>query len=64
MSVKLNILPFLSSIAAFIVAGMTVNSSIDKYISFAGEANAMGFFILASFLGVICLAMSFEKLKE
>tara|TARA_B110000259_G_scaffold188182_1_gene245443 strand:- start:3567 stop:3761 length:195 start_codon:yes stop_codon:yes gene_type:complete len=64
MSVKLNIFPFLLSIAAFIVAGMTVTSTIDKYISFAGEANAMGFFIAATFLGLLSLVASFEKLKK
>lgn len=64
MSVKLNILPFLLSIAAFIVAGMTVTSTIDNYISFAGEANAMGFFIASTCLGLLGLVASFEKLPK
>ena len=64
MSIKLNVLPFLMSIVAFIVAGMTVTSTIDNYISFAGEANAMGFFITAISLGLLGLAASFEKLPK
>ena len=64
MSVKLNILPFLLSIVSFIIAAMTVNSTIDKYISFAGEDNAMGFFIAATMLGLVCLVASFEKLEK
>lgn len=64
MSVKLNILPFLMSIVSFIVAGMTVTSTIDKYISFAGEDNAMGFFITATMLGLLGLVASFEKLPK
>ena len=63
MSVKLNILPFLLSIVSFTVAGMTVTSTIDKYISFAGEMNAMGFFFASTFLGILALIASFEKLK-
>ena len=64
MSVKLNILPFLMSIVSFIVAGMTVTPTIDKYISFAGEDNAMGFFIAATMLGLLGLVASFEKLPK
>jgi hypothetical protein len=64
MSIKLNVLPFLLSIAAFIVAGMTVTSTIDNYISFAGELNAMGFFIASTMLGLLGLVASFEKLPK
>ena len=64
MSVKLNILPFLMSIVSFIVAGMTLTSTIDKYISFAGELNAMGFFIAVTMLGLLGLVASFEKLPK
>lgn len=64
MSIKLNVLPFLLSIAAFIVAGMTVTSTIDNYISFAGELNAMGFFIASTMLGLLGLIASFEKLPK
>ena len=64
MSVKLNILPFLLSIAAFLVSAMTITSTIDKYISFAGELNAMGFFIASTMLGLLGLVASFEKLPS
>lgn len=64
MSIKLNVLPFLLSIAAFIVAGMTVTSTIDNYISFAGELNAMGFFMASTMLGLLGLIASFEKLPK
>ena len=64
MSVKLNVLPFLLSIAAFLVSAMTITSTIDKYISFAGELNAMGFFVASTMLGLLGLAASFEKLPS
>lgn len=64
MSVKLNVLPFLLSIAAFLVSAMTITSTIDKYISFAGELNAMGFFVASTMLGLLGLAASFEKLPN
>ena len=64
MSVKLNVLPFLLSIGAFIVSAMTITSTIDKYISFAGELNAMGFFVASTMLGLLGLAASFEKLPS
>jgi hypothetical protein len=52
------------SIVAFTVAGMTLTSTIDNYISFAGELNAMGFFIAATMLGLLGLVASFEKLPK
>ena len=64
MQVKLNILPFLLSILAFTVSSMTVTSTIDNYISFAGELNAMGFFLASTMLGVLGLIASFEKLPK
>jgi hypothetical protein len=38
---------------------MTVTSTIDNYISFAGEANAAGFFIMSTMLGVMLLIGAF-----
>ena len=52
---------FIPAILSFVIAYMTVTSTIDNYISFAGEANAMGFFIMSTFMGLICLFCSFEK---
>ena len=63
MTIKLNLKPFALAIASGTVATMTINSSIDKYIHFAGEANAMGFFLMASLLCISSLIMSIEKAK-
>ena len=38
--------------------------TIDNYIHFAGEANAMGFFLMASLLGLGCLVMSIGSAKK
>jgi len=46
---------------AFTLAYMTITYKIDDYIQFAGEANALGFFIMASTLGLLMLVASFEK---
>ena len=43
---------------------MTVAGTIDNYIHFAGEANAMGFFLMASLLGLGCLVMSIGSAKK
>lgn len=51
------------AIVGFILAAMTVTESIDKYISFAGEANAAGFFLMTSLLGILGLAGSFERIN-
>ena len=49
------------SVISFILAYMTITYKIDNYIQFAGEANALGFFIMASTLGLLMLVASFEK---
>ena len=63
MTIKLNLKPFALAIVSGTVATMTINSSIDKYIHFAGEANALGFFLMASFLCIGSLIASVEKAK-
>jgi hypothetical protein len=63
MKVTLNIPYFLGAIAAFVVAYMTVTESIDQYIHFAGELNALGFTVFALFLGMICTIGAFERPK-
>ena len=55
---------FIPAILSFVVAYMTVTSTIDNYISFAGEANAAGFFIMSTFLGLLLTVCSFEKIKS
>jgi len=64
MKVILDLKFFIPAILAFVVAYMTITSTIDSYIHFAGEANAAGFFFMSLFLGVICSACSFEKVKK
>ena len=61
MKVTINVFPFLVSVISFILAYMTLTYKIDNYIQFAGEANALGFFIMASTLGFLMLIASFEK---
>jgi hypothetical protein len=61
MKVTINVFPFLMSVLAFTLAYMTITYKIDDYIQFAGEANALGFFIMASTLGLLMLVASFEK---
>ena len=63
MKVTLNIPYFLGAIAAFVVAYMTMTESIDQYIHFAGELNALGFTVFALFLGMICTIGAFERPK-
>jgi len=63
MIVKINFKFLAMAIAGFVLAAMTVTESIDKYISFAGEANAAGFFLMTSLLGILGLAGSFERIN-
>jgi hypothetical protein len=43
---------------------MTVTSTIDNYIAFAGEANAAGFFIMSTMLGVMLMIGAFTPDKK
>jgi hypothetical protein len=42
---------------------MTITSTIDSYIHFAGEANAAAFFLVASMLGVLAGICSVDTIK-
>ena len=64
MKVTLDLKFFIAAILSFAVSYMTVTSTIDSYIHFAGEANAAGFFFMSMFLGIICTICSFEKVKS
>ena len=64
MKVTVDLKYFLTAIAAFVIAYMTVTYKIDKYITFAGEDNAMFFFLGAVMIGVMSLFCSFEKNKN
>lgn len=61
MKVTINVFPFLMSWISFILAWMTITYKIDNWIQFAGEANALGFFVGALALGLLMLMCSFEK---
>ena len=52
MKVTIDLKFFIPGILALVVAYMTITETIDNYIHFAGEANAAGFFIMASMLGI------------
>ena len=63
MTVKIDFKFLLMAIAGFTVAFMTVTETIDQYIHFAGEANALAFFLLSTMLGVGGLFGAFERVK-
>ena len=64
MKITLNIKPLIVAIISFVVAYMTVTYKIDEYITFAGEDNALAFFIMRSTLGMLSLFASFEKISQ
>jgi hypothetical protein len=63
MKITLDLKFLAIAIVSGIVATMTLTESIDKYIHFAGELNAMGFFLMASGLCIGSLVASIEKSK-
>ena len=63
MTIKIDFKFLLMAIAGFTVAAMTVTETIDQYIHFAGEANALAFFLLSTMLGVGGLFGAFERVK-
>jgi hypothetical protein len=63
MTIKIDFKFLLMAIAGFTVAFMTVNETIDQYIHFAGEANALAFFLLSIMLGIGGLVGAFERVK-
>lgn len=64
MKVILNIKPLIASIVAFTAAFTTATGAIDNVIHFAGEDNAMAFFLITGVMGVCALAASFETVKK
>ena len=63
MKINLDLKFFIPAILSLIIAYMTVNGTIDNYITFAGEPNAMGFFIMSTIMGVMLLIGSVSKSK-
>ena len=64
MKVTIDLKFFIPGIIALILAYMTVTSTIDNYIAFAGEANAAGFFIMSTMLGVMLMIGAFTPDKK
>lgn len=63
MTVKIDFKFLLMAIAGFTVAFMTANETIDQYIHFAGEKNALAFFMLSAMAGIFGLIGAFERVK-
>lgn len=64
MKVILNVPYFLGAIVSFLLAYSIITYKIDKYIQFAGEANALGCFVITAAMGFIMLIASFERPKK
>jgi hypothetical protein len=63
MKITLDLKFLAIAIVSGIVATMTITESIDKYIHFAGELNAMAFFFVSTLMCIGSLIMSIEKSK-
>lgn len=64
MTIKIDFKFLIMAIVGFTVAGMTVTETIDQWITFAGEKNALAFFLLSTMLGVAGLFGAFERVKS
>jgi len=51
----------LLAIVSFTISGMTLTGSIDKYIGFAGELNALAFCVMGLMLGLLMTMAAVEK---
>ncbi len=61
MKVTIDLKYFAIAAISFILAYMTVTYKIDNYITFAGEDNALFFFITTATMGFMSLIASFSK---
>ena len=59
MKVTIDLKFFIPALIAFAIAYGTVTSTIDTYIKFAGELNALGFFVGATMLGILLMISAF-----
>ena len=55
---------FIPAVIAFVIAYMTVTYKIDQYITFAGEDNALAFFLMSSVMGCMLMIGAFAKDKK
>ena len=64
MTIEINFKALVTMILAGTAAFMTATGHIDNYISFAGELNAMAFFLVTGVMTVIAAAGSFETVNQ
>jgi hypothetical protein len=64
MKVTIDLKFFIPAVIAFVIAYMTVTYKIDKYITFAGEDNALAFFLMSSVMGIMLMIGAFTKDKK
>jgi hypothetical protein len=60
---KINLTPLLLTGVSFTVAFLTMNGTIQNYITFADVINEIAFFGLSVMLGVVGLFATFQKSK-
>ena len=64
MKVTVDLKYFIPAILAFIISYMTITEKIDNYITFAGELNALFFFLMSTMLGGMLLIGAFTLDKK
>ena len=64
MKVTVDLKFLIPAILAFIISYMTITEKIDNYITFAGELNALFFFLMSTLLGVMLLIGAFAPDKK
>ena len=64
MKVTVDLKFFIPAILAFIISYMTITEKIDNYITFAGELNALFFFLMSTLLGGMLLIGAFTPDKK
>ena len=64
MKVTIDLKYFIPAVIAFVIAYMTVTYKIDQYITFAGEDNALAFFLMSSVMGCMLMIGAFAKDKK
>ncbi len=64
MEVTVDLKFLIPAILAFIISYMTITEKIDNYITFAGELNALFFFLMSTLLGTMLLIGAFAPDKK
>ena len=64
MKVTVDLKFLIPAILAFIISYMTITEKIDTYIQFAGELNALFFFLMSTMLGMMLLIGAFAPDKK